>query len=307
MQARSNKLTYFPEELSRAPSFPPLLPSSTTIMHSNPRATRLQMIVKYLSLTLFLSTIQNVRAAASGNANCSSGFSWAGNTRGDSPCALSAAVLAPCNKTGTQIVPPLSFGHDSYDPATLSGGAVSKCYCTWATYNLLSACAACQSFSSAVTTWSFFIRECDGNLSANTYYPSGLVSDDNTEIPFYASVNPQTWTAMTFDVHQAKSITDQGHADLSLKNPSDASPANATALLLPASSSTSSGSGSDFRTSLSTKAIIGITIGGLVAVSVVGAVVRRRYSSGEVVAVQPAPVVETWTSERHTRIVTQRW
>ncbi|THU94465.1 hypothetical protein K435DRAFT_798891 [Dendrothele bispora CBS 962.96] len=182
---------------------------------------------------------------------------------------------------------------------------------SWTAYNLLSACEACQLFDSSITTWSFFIKECNGNLSANTFYPSGLISDDEVQIPFYASVNPQTWTDMKFNPTQAKAITDQGrsclhysHADLGLTNPSDASPANATALLSPSSTSTSSDSNFDAHTTLSTKAIIGIAIGGLAAASIVGTVVRRRYSSA---SPAPAPVVTEFTSETHTQWTHTRW
>jgi hypothetical protein len=145
----------------------------------------------------------------------------------------------------------------------------------------------------------------------------------------------ETWTNMKFDQFQAKSITDQGwqiwlysykktdllilylnlptgHADLSLANPNTTSPANATALLTPSPTASTSGSNSDFntRTTLSTRAIIGITIGGLVLASAVGVIVRRRYHTTpvevvpvEVVPVRPTPqIVQTSYSVTSTHV-----
>ncbi|KAJ3751296.1 hypothetical protein DFH05DRAFT_178441 [Lentinula detonsa] len=110
-------------------------------------------------------------------------------------------------------VPSLTAGNH-YNPPGVNGQPINGCSCSWAAYNMYSACTACQGLDSSILTWVEFRANCGSSLSNTTYYPSDVVTLGNTSIPFYATVDPSTWQNAIFNVDQAQNISEQGHADV---------------------------------------------------------------------------------------------
>ncbi|THU92583.1 hypothetical protein K435DRAFT_208246 [Dendrothele bispora CBS 962.96] len=115
-------------------------------------------------------------------------YAWTGNAQNQSPCLLAANAIAPCKGSGGWNVPALTDGVH-YDPPTPS--QANRCYCSWAVYNLLGACAACQGLADSIQNWIYYRQNC---LAMNeSLYPPGLLSEFC--IPHYAIRNPLNWTA----------------------------------------------------------------------------------------------------------------
>ncbi|KAJ8088819.1 hypothetical protein PM082_014065 [Marasmius tenuissimus] len=153
------------------------------------------------------------RASVQSNATCGSEYSWMYNGQNLSPCWLASAVTGPCLQ-GDFNVGPLTPGNH-YDPPTQAKSTVTRCLCSWAAYNLYSACTACQDQGASVLTWPAFRQECPDNFISNsTYWPSDIPILGNNTLPFYAGTNPSTWQDQRFNANQARNISNQQHADL---------------------------------------------------------------------------------------------
>ncbi|KIK65929.1 hypothetical protein GYMLUDRAFT_952548 [Collybiopsis luxurians FD-317 M1] len=121
------------------------------------------------------------------NVTCQSGFQWAFDSAGNSPCLVAAAVAGGCG-TANHTVTPLTNSTVHYNQPGI-GSTPDKCSCSWAAYNLYSACTACQGFDGSILTWADYNGQCGSLLSSTTYYPSDVPTLDNTSIPFYATTN----------------------------------------------------------------------------------------------------------------------
>ncbi|KAK7468280.1 hypothetical protein VKT23_002790 [Stygiomarasmius scandens] len=234
-------------------------------------------------LVLYVTNIGAValepRAGPQSEATCDAGFDWANNRGGLSPCLLAAMTIAPCSQTGAWNIPKLTIGNHYNGPNSTTN---TDCYCSWAAYNLLNACTACQNLDDSITTWPSFSAQCGPHLSNTTYFPSGMALSSNASLPFYATINPTSWLNQKFDVDQAKSEASSGQPDV---NPS------ATNANSPSGSPTQSSSSN----SKPTGAIAGGVVGGVVGLVIVGLVAfwcvrrRRRPTSEDGVAiVRPA-------------------
>lgn len=172
---------------------------------------------------------------------------WSMNTNGQSPCDIVAQVYISCPDTTYVTITP-SSSDDSFVPV---GSNATKCTCSWASYNLLSACMFCVTGSPSLVSWDAWIKNCAGYTSTTTYFPwdSGirLPSNDTQIIPYYASYNPGNYPSETFDESVASDY-------------SDASKPGLTGEPLPSTSSSSSSSSS----SASVGPIVGGIIGGIV-------------------------------------------
>lgn len=175
------------------------------------------------------------------NAACTSEYTWMGNSNGTSPCLLVAQLDAQCNG-GSWTIVPLNNSH--YNPPV--DQYASYCTCSWASYNLISACTACQGFQDQIAFWDYYIAGCSGKTTDNTYWPPSISLPTQLRIPYWASTDPTLWTNKKFNSADAKTIYQASHPDLSA----------------PTSQSSSSSSSSP------TGAIIGGVIGGLVAIIV---------------------------------------
>ncbi|KAF8168500.1 hypothetical protein B0H34DRAFT_670655 [Crassisporium funariophilum] len=158
-------------------------------------------------------------------AQCQTQFAWADNSNHNSPCFVAASVDAFCNGnilTGLEdwVLPGLN-GTNSY--GVPSPASASFCTCSWASYNLISACAACQGFPETISNWTPYIANCAGKLS-ESYFPSNLTLPNNVLIPWWATTDrlypysatlATTWPNQIFNVPTAQNIATQGHADVS--------------------------------------------------------------------------------------------
>ncbi|KAJ8590936.1 hypothetical protein M405DRAFT_815236 [Rhizopogon salebrosus TDB-379] len=131
---------------------------------------------------------------------------WSLNTAGQSPCVVVQLVDNACKNTYDTITPPSS--ENSFVPA---GSNVTTCTCSWASYNLLSACMFCASGSPTLVSWDQWIVNC-GNMTSTTYFPPETAS--NLSIPYYASYNPNNYTNRTFSETVAVGFANAGFPEL---------------------------------------------------------------------------------------------
>ncbi|OAX34853.1 hypothetical protein K503DRAFT_785473 [Rhizopogon vinicolor AM-OR11-026] len=167
--------------------------------------------------------------------------SWSSNTKGQTPCQVVQQVDNACKYTYDTISPPSS--EVSFVPA---GSNVTQCTCSWASYNLLSACMYCASSSPALVSWDQWTINC-GDMTSTTYFPSGITS--NLSIPYYANYDPSTYTNGTFSTSIASGLSAASMPDL-------------TGDPVPSTSSSSGSSSSSSTTPMA--AIVGGVIGGVV-------------------------------------------
>ncbi|KAG7086286.1 hypothetical protein E1B28_002250 [Marasmius oreades] len=224
--------------------------------------------VTFLSLSVLSgATSLSSRASVQSNATCGAQYFWLYNHKSISPCWLAAAVTGPCQQ-GDFNVAPLQPDHH-YDPPI--NATATRCLCSWAAYNLYSACTACQG-EVGILSWPVYSQDCPSDyLSSTTYWPANFTITGNNELPYYAGTNPSTWADQRFNVQQAMNITNQQHPDLTGVSPS------------PTDSSTKNKSGTPVG------AIAGGVVGG-VAVLVLGALtfwyLRRKRNATKFKGVQ---------------------
>lgn len=174
--------------------------------------------------------------------------SWSVNTKGQSPCEVVQTVDNSCspNTYGT-ISPPSS--EDSFVPV---GFNVTACTCSWASYNLLSACMFCATESPSLVSWDVWKTNCGNLTSTTTYFPwdaGKWLPSNESIIPYYASYNPSNYQGGTFNETVAKGITTENNSNL-----------NGSPITESSSSSSSSSS------STPVGAIVGGVVGGTVLV-----------------------------------------
>ncbi|KAK0506670.1 hypothetical protein EDD18DRAFT_1097917 [Armillaria luteobubalina] len=216
--------------------------------------------LSWWSLCLLTSSAALVSRGPQSNATCTSDYTWADNAEELSPCYVLAYVLTPCIGTDTYNVFPLD-NDTHYDRPGDNAITVTPCSCSWAAYNLFSACTACQSGSHSLWGWAAYKANCGNNLSTTTFFPydEGYTLPATASIPYWAAQDPSTWNNGEFDSAQAKILSLEGHADLN-----------------GSSTDTNNESGS----STPVGAIVGGVVGGVIAVAVTAVVaffLFRRY------------------------------
>ncbi|KAG0703451.1 hypothetical protein DFH29DRAFT_998450 [Suillus ampliporus] len=172
--------------------------------------------------------------------------SWSMNNEGQSPCEVVLEVDNSCGYTYGAISS--SSSEESSIPA---GSNVTPCTCCWASYNLFSACMFCSSNSPSLVSWNTWTENCGNKTSTTTYFPwdSGFRIPSNTTIPYFASINPSSYSNGIFDENFASNLGGQSKPDL-------------TGSPLPSTSSSSVSSSSSSTASVG--AIAGGVIGGIV-------------------------------------------
>ncbi|KAF5385543.1 hypothetical protein D9757_006768 [Collybiopsis confluens] len=169
-------------------------------------------------------------------------------------------------------VPPLLPGN-SYNAPGMRGEPLTPCSCSWAAYNLFSACTACQGLDSSILTsltikleprWATYNANCGQLLSNAIYYPSGFIALANTSIPFYAAIDPLIWQNGIFNINQAKNVSLQGHADVYTGNTPQAVTTSASTTFSPIESNTSASTTFSPKSKSNAEAIGGGVVGGIV-------------------------------------------
>ncbi|KAJ7223371.1 hypothetical protein GGX14DRAFT_658010 [Mycena pura] len=164
----------------------------------------------WLLATAALAAARSVdKRGAQSEAVCSSDFNWADNSESLSPCTLTAFVWGACF-TGNWDVPMLNSTNQYDNPNSTTA---NTCTCSWAAYNLISACTACQNFDASVQTWAAYQQDCSKYLT-DTFFPSNVKLPAGTTFPFWAVTNPTSWMNARFNSAQAQALAKEGKPDL---------------------------------------------------------------------------------------------
>ncbi|KAF8327027.1 uncharacterized protein EI90DRAFT_1858604 [Cantharellus anzutake] len=149
----------------------------------------------------FLAFGGDKASAQHSNVTCLSSFDWSLNTQGRTPCKVASELQAEC-ASGRWDITPLPTGYRYIGPTT---GQASYCICDSVTYQLMSACGACQN-----ETWITYLEwstNC-GNITTlveGEYQPSLI--PPGTLVPRWAYIKPSDF-AGTFNLYAAKSAGD---------------------------------------------------------------------------------------------------
>ncbi|KAF8907676.1 hypothetical protein CPB84DRAFT_269968 [Gymnopilus junonius] len=143
---------------------------------------------------------------ATEEAVCQSSFTWMDNAEHNSPCDVVSHLNAICNNNQWDV--PALNASVNYDSPSTSAHTVSLCTCSWASYNLISACTACQGFAEKTPQWTVYSLECGSDLST-TYFPSNITLPAGITIPFWASTDPTSWTNGIFNTADAQAKANQ--------------------------------------------------------------------------------------------------
>ncbi|KAG2134593.1 uncharacterized protein EDB93DRAFT_842592 [Suillus bovinus] len=232
------------------------------------------LLASVISTTMAVQ-VQPVSRLVSSPATCNDGYSWMDNSQGNSPCLTVAYVEGAC--TGNNYVQPILINGYSYSLPNSS--TANECYCSWASYNLMMACALCQETTNvSVWEWPQWASGCATNPSwTQEYFPSGYTLAGDASIPYWAITNPTTWTYETFNIQDANATYQN--------NPFDTTPsASSSSISSSSSHSTTSSKSTDVD------AIIGGTLGALASLSLfaVGAYLvyrRHMYKKGQYASV----------------------
>ncbi|KAH9014362.1 hypothetical protein EDB83DRAFT_2321509 [Lactarius deliciosus] len=211
------------------------------------------------------------------------------NTLGQNMCTIAAYLMSTCNG-GVFTIDALQPG-SSYTGPSNDTDDVNPCKCNTVTYNLISACDACQ--GSTWKTWSEYSFNCTSTLPPSTFpnaVPQGTrvpqwALVDNTLSPLFCSSRTSgmpprpTQPGVTPELAPGSLI--------SASTSGSVSPTSSTSSSAGASSSpSSSGSGSN------TAVIAGSVAGGVVALAAIGALLfyfmRKRQAQAPSAAVDGA-------------------
>ncbi|KII86292.1 hypothetical protein PLICRDRAFT_43886 [Plicaturopsis crispa FD-325 SS-3] len=194
---------------------------------------------------------------------CTKSFSWMKNERGFSPCFLAAYIVGACTRNHAWFIPRLQAGN-KYDVP--EGSTVNACSCSWASYNLLQACAVCQETGGFAVSWVAYQNPCSEYLSATTYLPEGDTLPNNATLPAWAGTDPKSWTYACFNASEAEALSGSSHPDLVPNSNVDNS--------------------SSSQHQISAGAIIGSVLGGFVGLVLLGlclafCILRKRNRDAE--------------------------
>lgn len=170
---------------------------------------RSAIITLYLAVSVQSSTLS--QRAAQTSVVCPADFNWAQNKAGLSPCLLAALASDACTGTGWEVDPLSADQHYSVNKE-----AANACTCSWAAYNLLQACTACQGFEGSVQNWATISTgtNCTGYISTTEYFPENVKFQGDASVPYWATLDPSTWSFGRFDPDQAKELASEGRADV---------------------------------------------------------------------------------------------
>ncbi|KAG7092591.1 hypothetical protein E1B28_008934 [Marasmius oreades] len=192
------------------------------------------------------------------------GFDWAFNSKGQSPCDVASYLASVCN-AGQFEVPAINATQTYLGPTLQTA---NPCRCNTVFYSLLSACAACQNRNYSYLKWSLWSTNCS---SVHTNFPEDIPS--GTAVPSWAYIDITSSDA--FDPIRAKSSANGAESTGTPKPTASNIP---SALQSPTATSQPSGSGG----SSNAGAIAGGVVGGVAGLAIIAALAfwlfRRRRS-----------------------------
>ncbi|KAH9005417.1 hypothetical protein EDB86DRAFT_1441507 [Lactarius hatsudake] len=238
-------------------SFPPLPPMQ-------PRIPSLAVLTSLVLLAASDLVVAQISAP-----NCSVSWKWSFNTLGQNMCMIAAYLMSTCNG-GVFTIDALQPG-SSYTGPSNDTDDVNPCKCNTVTYNLISACDACQ--GSTWKTWSEYSFNCTTTLPPSTF-PNAV--PQGTRVPQWALVDNTLENLWNVTKAYIAGVTPELEPG-SLISASTSGSVNPTSSAGASSSPSSSGSGSN------TAAIAGSVAGGVVALAAIGALLfyflRKRQRS----------------------------
>jgi len=229
-----------------------------------------------------LFTVLQVAEAQSSTAICDAQFSWMTNSRGQNPCVVAAYMQGVCTG-GAFTVSPLPLDTHYTGP---TAALANPCQCSTVTYSLVSACGLCQ--ERQIENWSLWSFNCT-TKSIQTF-PDGVPS--GTSVPAWAYLD--VVSGDTFNLVAAEADTGAPESSASASTPTGiTSSASAGSISSAYHTSTASGSsntpvsGNTAAKKSNVGAIAGGTVGGVVVLGLIAAlvaflVVRKRNATKSV-------------------------
>lgn len=251
----------------------PLVPGSPPSLPLPPTA---KMLSSFVALSLAVALLPSARSQTT-NATCvNPASSWTSNSRGQSPCLMTAYLENACEPdAGWEVIAlPTPGNNQTYGGPSAS--QATPCTCSSAVYSLISACAYCQ--GNPAPFWSDWTEDC--STSYNGVYPHTI--PEGTTIPAWAfgSISGDQW-----DPTIARAAQQANPQESLAPGATPISTGSSSTSSSPTSSSTAPPSPSN-TTFPSTKkksnvgAIVGGTVGGIlgaIALAIVGFFVRRGH------------------------------
>ncbi|THH28014.1 hypothetical protein EUX98_g6170 [Antrodiella citrinella] len=208
-----------------------------------------------LALVALVGTHVNAQGT---NATCQSSFDWMTNSRGQSPCLVTAYLNTPClSNAADAYVYSLPSGFH-YRPPLVS--TATACQCNTVFYSVIQACAVCQ--GDPIVPWSTWNQNCTAAIYESVYpepIPSG------TAVPAWAFLDVTVSDNFNASAAQLNEET----------NPAESSASSVAALPtnsptvggpLPTHAAAASHSGSPVG------AIVGGVVGGVVGLAILAAI-----------------------------------
>ncbi|KAH9021562.1 hypothetical protein EDB85DRAFT_2152277 [Lactarius pseudohatsudake] len=150
-----------------------------------------------LASSLVLLVAGDLAVAQINAPDCSLSWKWTFNSLGQNACTVAAYMMATCNG-GAFTINALQPGYSYTGPSGVDNA--NLCKCNTVTYNLISACDACQ--SATWITWSEYSFNCTRTIAPSTAFtrrfPNAVPA--GTVVPQWALLdhtNENLWNATT--------------------------------------------------------------------------------------------------------------
>ncbi|KAI0773759.1 hypothetical protein C8Q74DRAFT_779488 [Fomes fomentarius] len=186
-----------------------------------------------LSLAQHASLFWGVDAQVS-NAQCVSEYAWMSNSKGQSPCLVTAYLFVPCVGTADAVVDQVPSSDQFY----LGPQESSECACNTVMYSLLTACERCQfapDVSLHALPWSGWSENCT-STSLMTY---PLTIPGGTAVPAWAFQDVTTNDRFDVADAEAEALQDLPDTTASVLPSSTSAPPTSTLVTFISPSSTS--------------------------------------------------------------------
>lgn len=134
------------------------------------------------------------------NVTCNPDYEWTFNSKGQSPCLVSAHLQSECGSaiSVNEIPPGIHYTGPGLSNANL-------CNCNTVVYSLTSACGSCQ--GRAVQNWTRWANNCPNNAQFISEFPKDIPA--SVEVPAWAYINVTASGGQLWNPIEAKIIADQ--------------------------------------------------------------------------------------------------
>ncbi|KAM5537640.1 hypothetical protein V8D89_008718 [Ganoderma adspersum] len=198
-------------------------------------ASMLSIFSVLLAVGLLPASAQNTTA------KCGKEFDWMTNSKGQSPCLVTAWLWTPCYGTGNAtFVPPVPTNWVYQGPLAKDPFDSTPCDCNTVLYSTMAACGICQ--GAGIEPWPTYKVNCTKLF--NGTYPESVPG--GTAIPAWAFLD--VTMNSTFNVDAAKALAEQDPPDVTDVTSSSAFASQSSSGSAPPSPSTASSPASSTTT-----------------------------------------------------------